>query len=202
MEPGKNRMHNHLPPQVLEASRRFSLRGSGGTILRTGHGAPFMPKRPAACLAGSCWARLRAGRRRGGAIGARARARAESLLPWGQAAMPEAILVLTTCASLIEGETIAKQLLERKLVACANLGSHMHSYFVWHGQAQEATEYPLLLKTLRDRFREVEAEIRKLHSYENPEIIAVPIVAASADYLDWIASSVAVNTAAPKAPEG
>jgi periplasmic divalent cation tolerance protein len=124
-----------------------------------------------------------------------------TLLPWGQAAMREAILVLTTCASLMEGESIAKHLLEQKLVACANLGNHMHSYFVWHGQAQEATEYPLLLKTLRERFGEVEAEIRKLHSYENPEIIAVPIVAASAAYLDWIAAGVAATPPAPGEPE-
>lgn len=103
--------------------------------------------------------------------------------------MPEAILVLTTCASLLEGEMIARQLLAQKLVACASLGSHIHSYYVWKGQEQDATEYSLQLKTLRDRYPAVEAAIRKLHSYENPEIIAIPVVAASDAFLQWIADS-------------
>lgn len=105
--------------------------------------------------------------------------------------MPEAILVLTTCASLLEGETIARTLLAQKLVACAALGSHLHSYYVWKGQEHDATEYPLQCKTLRDRYPAVEAAIRKLHSYENPEILAIPVVAASDAYLQWIADSLA-----------
>ncbi len=105
--------------------------------------------------------------------------------------------MLTSCASLIEGEAIAKHLLAQKLVACANLGSHMHSYFSWRGQNQDTTEYPLQLKTLRDRFPAVEAAIRKLHSYENPEIIAVPITTASGAYLEWLVSCLAPDPSGP-----
>lgn len=105
------------------------------------------------------------------------------------AASPEAILVLTTCSSLLEGETIAKHLLAEKLIACATLGSHLHSYYAWKGQEQDATEYPLQFKTLRDYYPAVEAAIRKLHSYENPEILAIPVIAASPAFLQWIADS-------------
>lgn len=105
--------------------------------------------------------------------------------------MPEAIVVRTNCASLLEGETIAKHLLAARLVACATLGSHVHSYYVWKGQEQDATEYPLECKTLSDHYPAVEAAIRGLHSYENPEIIAVPVVAASEAYLQWIVGSLA-----------
>ena len=115
--------------------------------------------------------------------------------------MPEPILLFTTCASLGEGEAIARRLLELRLVACATLGSHVHSYYVWQGERQEATEYPLALKTHREQLPAIEAEVRRLHSYEVPELIAVPIVAGSRAYLAWLADSLAPAAPAPSAEQ-
>jgi periplasmic divalent cation tolerance protein len=100
------------------------------------------------------------------------------------------ILIFVTCASMVEGETIGKALLEKKLIACANVGARLHSYYVWKGEHQESTEYQLLLKTTLDKYAEVEAAVRRLHSYEVPEIIAIRIELGSAPYLKWIDDSV------------
>lgn len=105
--------------------------------------------------------------------------------------MADPILIFITCASLGEGEAIARRLLDLRLIACATLGSHVHSYYSWKDERQESTEYPLLLKTHRDLLPAVEVEVRRLHSYELPELIAVPIVAGSEAYLGWLADSLA-----------
>lgn len=105
--------------------------------------------------------------------------------------VPEPVLLFLTCASLGEGEAISRRLLELRLIACATLGSHVRSYYTWKGEKQETTEYPLVLKSHREHLPAIEAEVRRLHSYEVPELIAVPIVGGSADYLAWVAESLA-----------
>lgn len=96
------------------------------------------------------------------------------------------ILVFLTCASLVEAELIVRQLLSQRLIACAQVGTHIRSYYHWRGKEEEATEYPVTLKTSMTCFEQIEQEVRRLHSYEVPEIVAVPLCAGSLPYLQWM----------------
>ncbi len=97
------------------------------------------------------------------------------------------VVVLTNCGSRKEAQRIAKALVERRLAACVNaITAPVASVYRWKGKIESAREYLLLIKTSRARFAAVERAIRELHSYEVPEIIALPIVAGSRDYLSWL----------------
>jgi periplasmic divalent cation tolerance protein len=100
------------------------------------------------------------------------------------------IIVLTNCATRKEANRIAKALIERRQAACVNiLSAEVKSIYRWKGQVENASEFAVFIKTARAHFAAVERTIRELHSYEVPEIIAVPVVAGSRDYLSWIDSS-------------
>lgn len=103
--------------------------------------------------------------------------------------MTDYVQVLTTTASEQEAERIAAALVERRLAACAQVSGPIASRYRWRGEVEEAREWQCLAKTEASRYAEVEAAIRELHSYEQPEIVATPIVAASRGYLDWISAS-------------
>jgi periplasmic divalent cation tolerance protein len=97
------------------------------------------------------------------------------------------IIVLTNCGSAKEARRIAKALVDRRLAACVNtVTAPIESVYRWKGKVEKAKEYLLLIKTSRARFSAVERAIHELHSYEVPEIIALPIVAGSRDYLSWL----------------
>jgi periplasmic divalent cation tolerance protein len=105
--------------------------------------------------------------------------------------MTDKIVVLVTCGSRKEGRRIARALVERRLAACVNFYSApVHSIYRWKGKVESAKEFLLLIKTSRIRFDAVAAEVKRLHSYDVPEIIALPIAKGSADYLGWISESV------------
>lgn len=104
--------------------------------------------------------------------------------------MPEAILIVIACANSAEAEMIARRLLDLRLIACASVGGAIRSFFDWKGERQAADEVPLLLKTTRARFEAVRAEARRLHSYETPEILAIPVTAGDPEYLAWLAAAV------------
>ena len=97
------------------------------------------------------------------------------------------VAVLTTTASETEAETIAQALLAEGLAACVQI-SAIRSRYVWNGAVQREEEQLLTIKTRAELFEPVRAKIRTLHSYDTPEITAVPIVAGDADYLSWIGS--------------
>ncbi len=104
--------------------------------------------------------------------------------------MTDKVLVLTTTGSENEARKIAKTLVERRLAACVNLVPRIKSIYRWEGKVEEAEEYLLLIKTARAREEQVRAAIRKLHSYELPECIVIPIESGSAEYLQWLSDSV------------
>lgn len=104
--------------------------------------------------------------------------------------MPSYIQVLTTVGSEQEAERIGSDLLERRLAACVQTVGPILSRYRWQGKLEEAREWQCLAKTEETRYEEVEAAIRALHSYEEPEIIAMPISAGSRGYLDWISANV------------
>jgi periplasmic divalent cation tolerance protein len=104
--------------------------------------------------------------------------------------MTNKIVVLVTCGSIDEAQRIGRTLVDRKLVACANiLRAPVQSIYWWKNKIELAEEVLLLLKSSRSRFAAVESAIRKLHSYDLPEIIALPITAGSRGYLDWVSRS-------------
>lgn len=103
----------------------------------------------------------------------------------------ESIVVLVTCGSKKEAERLAKTVVRKRLAACVNLmASGVKSVYRWKGQVETAVEALMLIKTTRRKFGALESEIRRLHGYDTPEIIALPIVAGSEAYLSWVRNSV------------
>ena len=100
------------------------------------------------------------------------------------------IVVLVTAKDAKEARKIANGLLQDKLVACANIVAGVRSIFWWQGKIDSSKEALLVLKTKKTLFKKVAAKVKVLHSYQVPEIIALPIAAGSSDYLKWINTSV------------
>lgn len=98
----------------------------------------------------------------------------------------EAVLILSTVSSQEEGEKIGTALIERKEAACVNLVPGLTSIYRWEGKLCRAGEVLLLVKTLRQRIPDVIRTIRELHSYQVPEVIAVPVVDGLPAYLKWV----------------
>lgn len=94
-------------------------------------------------------------------------------------------VVLVTAASESEAESIAQSLMSAKLAACVSIWP-VRSIYSWQGKLENSQEWQLLIKTDLSQFAQLEAKVRSLHSYEVPEIIALPIAAGSAPYLDWL----------------
>lgn len=102
--------------------------------------------------------------------------------------MTEAAVMLVTAGSEEEAFTIGRRLVEERLVACANVVAGVRSIFRWKGKVADEGEWLLILKTRRDRVDAVEARVRELHSYDVPEVIALPVEAGSRPYLEWVVS--------------
>lgn len=101
--------------------------------------------------------------------------------------MPRAaVLVLTQMPDRGSAEALARALLQDRLAACVSIGTPVESLYHWRGQIETAAEVPVIIKTQRERYPELEAAILARHPYELPEIIAVPVIAGLAPYLDWI----------------
>ncbi len=104
--------------------------------------------------------------------------------------MTNAIIVLVTCKDRKQAQAIAQGLLEKKLIACANLIGRVESRFWWEGKIDHGKETMLVLKTQKNVLSRIITVVKTLHSYETPEIIALPIIGGSKDYLKWIKESV------------
>lgn len=104
--------------------------------------------------------------------------------------MSEHLQVLCTAGSEEEAGRIASLLVERRLAACVQVVGPITSRYRWRGAVEEAQEWQCLAKTTRAAYEAVEALIRQVHSYDEPEIIATPIVAGSSGYLAWLAENV------------
>lgn len=105
--------------------------------------------------------------------------------------MTDKIVVFVTCCSITEARELGRTLVEKRYAACANiLESPVQSVYRWKGRVETAREFLVILKSSRGRFASLEREIRRLHSYDVPEIIALPIEKGSRDYLKWLAQSV------------
>jgi periplasmic divalent cation tolerance protein len=100
-------------------------------------------------------------------------------------------IVIVTCANAAEARRIARAAVEKRLAACANiLGGSVQSVYRWKRRVETARETLMLLKTTAKRLTKLEREVKRLHSYDVPEFVVVPIVAGSREYLGWVAESV------------
>lgn len=101
----------------------------------------------------------------------------------------DAIIVFMTAANGEEATRLADLLIGAHLAACVQILPEMESVYRWQGKIERQSEILLLVKTTTGKFAELERQVRALHSYETPEIIAVPIVAGSTPYLEWLDAS-------------
>jgi len=97
-----------------------------------------------------------------------------------------AILVLTSLPDHEGALALARSLVKGRLAACVNVGAPVESMYHWRGEIETAREVPVVIKTRRALYNEVEAAIVAVHPYELPEVIAVPLIHGLAGYLDWI----------------
>lgn len=102
----------------------------------------------------------------------------------------DAVLLLTSFSTRDEAERIGETLVERRLAARGSVIPVAHAFFRWEGRMQREHESLLLLKTTAARSAELQAELLRLHPYDNPEIIEIPITGGSGTYLSWLGSEV------------
>jgi periplasmic divalent cation tolerance protein len=103
-------------------------------------------------------------------------------------------IVLVTCASIAEARKIGRNVVEKKLAACANIVTRIESIYRWKGKVERAREVLVLLKTTANRLAELEREVKRVHSYEVPEFIVLRIAAGSKEYHAWLGASTAPTT--------
>lgn len=104
--------------------------------------------------------------------------------------MTDKIIVLISCGSRAEARRIARALVEARLAACVNIvEARVESIYRWNGKVERARELLLIVKSSRKRFAALEAQVRQMHSYDVPEIVAVPIERGSRAYLAWLDES-------------
>ena len=98
-------------------------------------------------------------------------------------------IVLVTCGSIAEARRIGRNVVEKRLAACANIVPGVESVYRWKGKVERACEVLVVIKTTAKRLRELEREVKQLHSYDISEFIVLPIVAGAREYLAWLQES-------------
>src|SRR5215471_13667729 len=99
--------------------------------------------------------------------------------------MTNKIVVLSTCAIAADAERLAQALVEKRLAACVSVAPGLRSHYRWKGGVETSEEVLLVIKTSRERFAALQAELEKIHPYEVPEILALPVVEGAQNYLNW-----------------
>jgi periplasmic divalent cation tolerance protein len=109
-------------------------------------------------------------------------------------------LVLINCGTLREARLIARSIVSKRLAACVNIVlSPVDSYFTWKGKLENAREYLLVIKSTARRLPALEKEVKRLHSYELPEFLVLPIAGGSKEYLSWLQAGVTLSAAVRRA---
>jgi periplasmic divalent cation tolerance protein len=99
-------------------------------------------------------------------------------------------VALVTCGTLTEARRLARAVVKKRLAACVNIVlGPVESWYTWKNKIENAREWLIVIKTSEARLAALESEVKRLHSYDLPEFISVPIVAGSRDYLAWLAHS-------------
>ena len=91
-----------------------------------------------------------------------------------------------TASSSEEAELISNSLLENRLIACSSTISDMNSAYWWKGEVQKENEILIIAKSQKSHLNEIIKSVKSLHSYDVPEILAIPIIGGNPDYLDWL----------------
>jgi periplasmic divalent cation tolerance protein len=99
------------------------------------------------------------------------------------------IVILVTAASRRECRKIARHLIEARLAACVNITQPIESLYRWEGKIADDDEFLMLIKSTRELFPKIKKEISRIHSYHTPEIICLPIIDGSRNYLQWVTDS-------------
>jgi periplasmic divalent cation tolerance protein len=97
------------------------------------------------------------------------------------------VIIMTNFPDRVSALALAKELVEQRLAACVNVLSECSSVYRWKNEIERADEVPVLIKTLSQNYPQVESLVRRMHPYELPEIIAVPVVEGFPGYMQWIA---------------
>lgn len=104
--------------------------------------------------------------------------------------MTDKRLLISTASSFAEANSIASELVSRRLAACINILGPISSVYHWQGEVERSEEFLLLIKSTETKFLSIQETIRELHSYEVPELLSFTVEAGLESYLDWIAASV------------
>ena len=96
------------------------------------------------------------------------------------------LIVFMTASNREEAVKIVRTLLEERLIACGNIMDSVSSFFWWKGEIEEEKEVLVIMKSSEKLFKKLSKRVMELHSYDVPEILALPIVDGSASYLDWL----------------
>lgn len=100
--------------------------------------------------------------------------------------LTDKIVILSTCGSAEEAELVARTLLQEQLAACVNIVQGVRSLYRWKGAIEDSQEWLLIIKTRRDLVPGISEALRRVHTYEIPEVVAIPVVDGLAEYLEWI----------------
>lgn len=100
--------------------------------------------------------------------------------------MTDKIVVFTTCGSEEEARKLAAALIEQRAAACVNITAPVTSVYRWKGAVETSQEWLLIIKSRRERFEQLRLLLESAHSYELPEVLAIPVVEGSANYLTWL----------------
>ena len=100
------------------------------------------------------------------------------------------VVIMVTSRSRRECRKIARRLIDEKLAACVNITQGVQSVYRWEGKVTQGKEFLMFIKTTRELFPEIRTEISLIHSYHTPEIICLPIIDGSRNYLQWMGESV------------
>ena len=111
--------------------------------------------------------------------------------------MTDKIIVVSTCASEEEAERLARILVGERLAACVNVIPRVRSFYHWKGALESGDECLLVIKSSRELFASLKSAIEKVHSYEIPELVALPIVEGAENYLEWISANLRSREAQP-----
>ena len=100
--------------------------------------------------------------------------------------MTDKIVIFSTCSTPGEAAKIARRLVEERLAACVNVIGGVRSFYRWKGEIETADECLLVIKSSRELFDRLRLELEKAHTYEVPEVVAVPVVEGAPNYLNWL----------------
>ena len=107
--------------------------------------------------------------------------------------LPDFLVALVTCENQTQAEKIARSLLDKRLAACVNILPGAKSVYWWQGKIEEAAECLLIIKTREARLGDLTAEVKRLHSYSVPEVVAFRVEGGNPDYLRWLADETAAQ---------